>query len=895
MNFDETELQTTLSDIEKIMESSLFDEVIFGADFNWDKSRTSGFASYMDRWVQKIGLKDVWDIFPVEFTHVHTDMKSFSTLDRFLVSPGLMPLILDAGAIHLGDNPSRHSPIMIKLSIDALIEHRKATVHMLPKRPAWYKADKAELNTYTYDLGLKLADLEPPLELQCSDPQCNEAHHLQVRDSFLLDILISMIETSHLTIPMSGGRVARWDPNKNCEVGKAIPGWKSDLEPLRQESLFWHFLWQQNGKPNFGQLFETMKFVRNKYHYAVRKAKQLANSIRAKNLLEDALNGDSNLLLAMKKINGAKKQRSAVPDHIDSANGAQEIGELFKQVYEDLFNSAESFEAMAQLKLYLNSKIGLDSIAEVNKISGAAVKKACSLMKPGKSDVSGGFTSDILLHGPDILFDHLALIFRSFLVHGNVTLELLSCAFLPLYKGGLKDPHSSDSYRAIAGSSQILKLFDYVILSIWGDLLTSDTLQFGFKKATSTTQCSWLVMEVASYYLRQGTPVIATLLDCSKAFDKCVFSTLFSKLIDRNVPPIVIRALVYIYEEQRACVSWAGRKSNTFGVANGTRQGSVLSPCLFSVYLDDLLKELRNLGVGCYMGGMWVGAAGYADDLILMAPSRSAMQLMLNVCEKYADQHNLQFSTNPVPALSKTKCIYLCGQLNADYPAPLQLGNNALPWVEHANHLGHKLHQLCSMEYDANIKRARFIDDSVRIRETFGFAFPTQILQAISVYASHWYGAMLWDLFGIRANQVYRSWSTCVKLTWSVPRSTHSYIVDNALAARFYTVKQQLIGRYVEFAKKLRSSPSPEVRSVFSMVSRCARSTTGKNLLHIERETCCDPWTSPGWLIREQVKRVDVPHNEGWRIHYLRKLLNARSEVEDNENISILIDALCTT
>ena len=48
---------------------------------------------------------------------VTKDMKSFSTLDRFLVSPGLMPLILDAGAIHLGDNPSRHSPIMIKLSI----------------------------------------------------------------------------------------------------------------------------------------------------------------------------------------------------------------------------------------------------------------------------------------------------------------------------------------------------------------------------------------------------------------------------------------------------------------------------------------------------------------------------------------------------------------------------------------------------------------------------------------------------------------------------------------------------------------------------------------------------------------------------------------------------------
>ena len=69
-------------------------------------------------------------------------------------------------------------------------------------------------------------------------------------------------------------------------------------------------------------------------------------------------------------------------------------------------------------------------------------------MKPGKTDVTGSYSSDVLLHGPDILFDHIAAIFRSFLVHGDVTSQLLSCAFLPLFKGGLKDPAKTDSYRA---------------------------------------------------------------------------------------------------------------------------------------------------------------------------------------------------------------------------------------------------------------------------------------------------------------------------------------------------------------------------------------------------------------------------------------------------------------
>ena len=56
----------------------------------------------------------------------------------------------------------------------------------------------------------------------------------------------------------------------------------------------------------------------------------------------------------------------------------------------------------------------------------------------------------------------------------------------------------TDSYDAIAGSSLLLKLFENVIIIIWGDKLGTDSLQFGFKAGTSTTECSWLVMEVAS-------------------------------------------------------------------------------------------------------------------------------------------------------------------------------------------------------------------------------------------------------------------------------------------------------------------------------------------------------------------------------------------------------------
>jgi hypothetical protein len=76
-----------------------------------------------------------------------------------------------------------------------------------------------------------------------------------------------------------------------------------------------------------------------------------------------------------------------------------------------------------------------------------------------------------------------------------------------------------------------------------------------------------------------------------------------------------------------------------FRLTNGTRQGSVLSPLLFSVYLDDLLTELRSLQLGCHIGGLWYGACGYADDLILLAPNREVLQKMLAICERYGKEH----------------------------------------------------------------------------------------------------------------------------------------------------------------------------------------------------------------------------------------------------------------
>ena len=110
-------------------------------------------------------------------------------------------------------------------------------------------------------------------------------------------------------------------------------------------------------------------------------------------------------------------------------------------------------------------------------------------------------------------------------------------------------------------------------------------------------------------------------------------------------------------------------------ILNGTRQGSVASPALWAMYCDPLIQELRKLGVGAHVAGLYMGVTMYADDLLLISPTRGAMQQMLQVCDSYAAEYNISFSTDPSPSKSKSKCIFMVGKRkNLAKPAPLMLG-----------------------------------------------------------------------------------------------------------------------------------------------------------------------------------------------------------------------------
>ena len=124
-------------------------------------------------------------------------------------------------------------------------------------------------------------------------------------------------------------------------------------------------------------------------------------------------------------------------------------------------------------------------------------------------------------------------------------------------------------------------------------------------------------------------------LDASKAFDRVNHWTLYRKLVNRGVPVVLIRILLYWYRTQTFCIKWGSTASYYFNVSNGVRQGVILSPYLFIVYIDDLSNMLNSTGIGCHIYNCCTNHVFYAGDICVIAPSPSGLQGLVNICAKF--------------------------------------------------------------------------------------------------------------------------------------------------------------------------------------------------------------------------------------------------------------------
>ena len=133
-------------------------------------------------------LKSVWTTFSADYSYCHTDLSSFSLIDHFFVNENFLDNCLDAAPMHIGDNRSNHSPIMLKIRIPD-IQRKENINNVVIGKPNWRKAEQEDIDEYTVVLNEKLSELSLPQSFHCKDVTCKIPHHSEDRDSHAIDIL----------------------------------------------------------------------------------------------------------------------------------------------------------------------------------------------------------------------------------------------------------------------------------------------------------------------------------------------------------------------------------------------------------------------------------------------------------------------------------------------------------------------------------------------------------------------------------------------------------------------------------------------------------------------------------------------------------------------------------
>jgi hypothetical protein len=294
----------------------------------------------------------------------------------------------------------------------------------------------------------------------------------------------------------------------------------------------------------------------------------------------------------------------------------------------------------------------------ITQVSPDDVSKLISLMKRGVCPGHDRITVEHLLLGCSdnlcfILADLYSTILSTALVPDSLSLGVI----IPILKKTTLDTNSPVNYRPITLSTTYSRILELIIAP---DHIPCDT-QFGFRPGRGTAFVTCFINDMTAYFNAAGSPVYLCTLDAEKCFDTIWHGGLFYKLWGILSPQRWL-LLCNMYKSTRATVRWDNNTSRIFHISRGMKQGSLLSPTLFNIFIDDLLEDLRNTNTGIRIDDLHLNSCTYADDVTIFSSTIPGLQQLMNISSSYASRWRFKFSTK------KTKCIVMGTQLTREPP-----------------------------------------------------------------------------------------------------------------------------------------------------------------------------------------------------------------------------------
>lgn len=339
----------------------------------------------------------------------------------------------------------------------------------------------------------------------------------------------------------------------------------------------------------------------------------------------------------------------------------------------------------------------VDPVAQ--SISLDEMVEAIMVQKSGKAAGGDGVPVDLLKWLPLPAIDRLREIFNACIVQGVVPEAWLEGIIVPLLKAG-RDASLLASYRPITLLSSLWKTLERILhrrlmRPIERQMVDEQGWGFPGRGADET------LFTLTEAVHQSASPVFACFLDIREAFDSVWLESMLVRLHEYGVEGPTWKLLQTWYTNYKARVRLpGGMQTPSFPVRIGTRQGSVLSPIFFAIFINDLGRRLARTGKGVRIRGADspLSCLLYGDDVVLLAESPEDLQHMLNIASAFATAHQLRFAVAADPASKDSKCKAMAlGPLHHRTPsAQLRLFRSAgdpmsgfpVSWVNAHTYLG---------------------------------------------------------------------------------------------------------------------------------------------------------------------------------------------------------------
>lgn len=621
-----SDFECVLGELQDILDNLDEHRVILMGDMNADPIRRSRFWPSTEEFLKHNDLNMNDLSLPLDtFTYLSAAHNSTSWIDHVMSSRNME---ISQIRVRYEWSLFDHFPITAKLELPPDTLFRPLSSISSEKTVTYVDWDKLE-SCENYERYNNLI-IEQMTDAQiCTENACSEDHRtvIDCYYSKLLDAL--RYAASH------------FKKHRRLKRFKPVPGWNEFCKRKYDDARQAFLAWKGNGKTRYGAIYDSMIETRKTFRKALKFCRYREQQIRDTHMAADYANRNSKNF--WRKVKARRGQSTLVSEEIDGVHGPGAIAEVFARKF-SLVNGTPPSTVPN-----LSCPNAHEANASGVKITTDQIMVAIKQLKDGR-----GF-DDIeakhLKYMNNLTVIYLNRLYNACLCHSYLPQPMLEGVMQPRIKNKFGDVKSSDNYREVMISSNLLKLFEYIVLPIFKDYCSLSPCQFGYREKTATTDAVTIIKEIAKKYNDEGSTVYACFLDMSKAFERVNPVLLLQKLTDYNVPPNLLGTLKYALHNSQASVEFNGVRSRKWLLRKGLRQGGVLSSYLFCIYVDSMLEKISSEDYGCRLGVVKRNILAYADDVTIFCPTAAGLHELLEIFAIQCEQHGLLLNYDKTKAL----------------------------------------------------------------------------------------------------------------------------------------------------------------------------------------------------------------------------------------------------